>query len=363
MDFFVVGTSRSGSTLLRHMLAAHPAVAVLNESHWLPRMWDEFGESPAPVDRLIAILAETRWDTGRRVVDVNLELAGRTWNDLDDALRRRLDSSTTIAAFHDAAVDAIFGAEPGRTRRGDKTPDYGFYMGLLQRLWPDARFVHVVRNGFDTARSMAGHSGCQLMIAAGFDNWVPLSFGRVHERYTRVDLPFDAFVGSWQRRLGRIRREAGDLRPGSYLEVRYERLVEAPVMVAGEVATHLALDADAAWLERCSSMVRPRPRIEALVPEAFRLLTVEQLRAMNDVGGVPLLAFPPDADAGHLEAALRQAAPGDEGLGVALAVLATRTAETRSALANGARRLLHEALVATGREPGAWAALGGAAEA
>lgn len=281
MDFFIVGTSRSGSTLLRHMLAAHAGVAVLNESHWVPRMWDEFGGSPAPLDGLLAILTETRWDSGRLVVDVNLDLAGRTWEELQASLRRRFEGPATVAAFHEAVVDAIFGERPGGLR-GDKTPDYGFYMSLLQRVWPQARFVHMVRNGIDTARSMAGHSGCQLMIAAGYDNWVPLAVGRIHEQYTRTPLPFDAFAGSWLRRMARIREEAARLRPGSYLEVRYERLIESPVVVVREIAVHLELDADAAWLSRCAAMVRPRAAAAPLEPDILGRLTADQIRALNE---------------------------------------------------------------------------------
>jgi hypothetical protein len=108
------------------------------------------------------------------VVDVNLELVGHTWEGLIKGLRARLGEAASVAAFHDALVDEVFGAAPDSVQRGDKTPDYGFYMVELQHLWPAARFVNVVRNGIDTARSMSSHSGCQLMISAGYDNWVPL---------------------------------------------------------------------------------------------------------------------------------------------------------------------------------------------
>lgn len=357
MDFFVVGTSRSGSTLLRHMLAAHPDVAVLNESHWVPRMWETFGGARVPLDELIAILAETRWDSGRRVIDVNLELAGRTWEELRAGLQQRLGGPTSVAAFHDALVDVVFGATPGSMRRGDKTPDYGFYMTLLQRIWPEAQFVHVVRNGIDTARSMARHSGCQLMISAGFDNWVPLCYGRIHERYQRLDLPFDAYVGSWQRRMTRIRREAAAVRTGSCLEVRYEALVRSPATVLGDVATHLSLEPSSAWLQRCAGLVRSRPAGEPVVAETFRLLSVEQLRAVNDVGGVSFLEFPPHAESDRLEEALRRTADAEEALKVALAALATRAAESDPGLADRAVRVLREAVVSSGRNAGEWALL------
>lgn len=356
MDFFVVGTSRSGSTLVRHMLAAHPGVRVLNESHWVPRMWQTFGPSSAPLDELLAIVADTRWDSGRRVVDVNLDLAGRSWDELVERLRARLGVTATVAAFHRALVDEIFGATSDSARRGDKTPDYGFYMSMLQAIWPRARFVHVVRNGVDTASSMARHSGCQLMISAGYDNWVPLSYGRVHEQYQRLDLPFEAFVSSWERRLARIRREAAGLHPGSYLEVRYEQLVEGPAAVVRVIASHLSLEPTDAWLAACSSLVRPRPGVSGDAG-SLRALSVAQLRALNDVGGVSCLVFPPDAPIGLLDASLREPHDSGSAVRVALSTLATRTAEAHSDLAERALDLLRAAVEANGENGATWAIL------
>jgi len=356
MDFFVVGTSRTGSTLVRHMLAAHPGVAVLHESHWVPRLWQTFGASPAPLDGLLAIVAETRWDSGRRVVDVNLELAGRSMDVVTHRLRERLGAAATVATFHDAIIDEIFGTEPGAARRGDKTPDYGFYMSMLQAIWPEARFLHVVRNGIDTASSMAGHSGCQLMISAGYDNWVPLSYGRVHEQHERRALPLGAYVGSWARRLTKIRTEAARLRPGSYLEVRYEQLIEGPTVVLGEIADWLGLEPSDTWLGRAAGLVRPGPG-RSRRADAFRTLTAQHLRALNEAGGVSFLAFPPDAAFEALDAALRDTGDGNGTVRVALSVLATRTAESHPELAARAARALRAAVVSSGEDAGTWAIL------
>jgi hypothetical protein len=357
MDFFVVGTSRSGSTLLRHMLAAHPDVAVLNESHWVPQMWEAFGAAGTPMDQLVAILLETRWESGRRVVDVNLEISGQTWERLIDGLRKRFGGPTTVAAFHDALVDEVFGAIPGSIRRGDKTPDYGFYMTLLQQIWPGARFIHVVRNGIDTARSMAKHPGCQLMISAGYDNWVPLSYGRIHEQYKRLNLPFGSYVGSWRRRMKRIRHEADALRRGTYREVRYEWLVKEPSMVARDIAGYLDLAPSASWLRQCSGLVKSKPTAEPITADTFRDLTLDDLRVLNDVGGVSFLGFPPDAHCNDLEAALRRPGPAEDALKIALGVLATRTVESHRDLADRALRLLHHALVSNGHDVGQWVVL------
>jgi hypothetical protein len=297
------------------------------------------------------------------VVDVNLALTAQSWGNLTRALRARLGRQVTVAAFHEAVVDELFGVKPGAALRGDKTPDYGFYMGLLQRLWPQTRFVHVVRNGIDTARSMSLHPGCQLMISAGFDNWVPLCFDGEYQRYKRLDLPLRAYVGSWRRRMARIREEATMLKNDTYLEVRYETLIVEPATVLKAVATHLELELDQAWLDHCSKLVRPRVVSGQVSIEVLRDFTLEDLKALNEVGCVPFFLFPPDAGVGWLQSALEKAVakPRDAGAGdaiqVAIGVLATHAGTEVPYLRSRALTLLREIVTLRGDDPRRWLVL------
>jgi hypothetical protein len=55
-----------------------------------------------------------------------------------------------------AAIAAIVEAHAeraGKPRWGDKTPMYMRHLGLLERLFPDAQYVHLVRDGRDAALS------------------------------------------------------------------------------------------------------------------------------------------------------------------------------------------------------------------
>lgn len=283
MNFFIVGTSRSGSTLLRHMLASHPSVALLNESHWVPAMWNSFGSEQVPLDRLIAILEETHWDTGQRVIDVNLALSGRSWDELVVSLRRSLGATASIAGFHDAIVAVLFGHDSDAAVLGDKTPDYGFYMPLLQRIWPKARFIHMVRNWVDASRSMSLHPGCQLMISVGYDNWIPLCTVRAFEKYQRRPLGFAEFARSWQRRMNRIRQDSAQLTPGSYLEVSYSALLDRPELVLEQVAKFLALDLSRSWLHASATLVRQKPPTQPLRAHELEDLTSEDIRVLDSI--------------------------------------------------------------------------------
>ena len=52
-----------------------------------------------------------------------------------------------------AAVYAVYADEQRQGRWGDKTPMYMQHLRLLERLFPDARYVHLIRDGRDAALS------------------------------------------------------------------------------------------------------------------------------------------------------------------------------------------------------------------
>jgi hypothetical protein len=217
--------------------------------------------------------------------DVNLEYSTfDTVEDLIDALSSRLsrEGYLGVREFHEIAAEICLSPI---AEWGDKTPDYGFHMRLLQRLWPTCKFLHVVRNGLDTARSMSEHSGCRLMAVAGYDNWCSLSYDRLYEKYERKEVPLEAHVASWRRRLARIRAEAEALESGTYMEIRYEDVLVRTHEVLEAVAGWLELTPDPAWSSEAAQLPRPpRPWGDPPIELALRLLP-DDLRALNQEGG------------------------------------------------------------------------------
>jgi hypothetical protein len=96
---------------------------------------------------------------------------------------------------------------------GDKTPDYVRSIPTLHQLWPDARFVHVIRDGRDVALSMADWPKVYPK-PAGFATWS-------QDRMSTIALWWEHNVRSGQQ-AGRV--VGADL----YYEVRYELLVSNP---------------------------------------------------------------------------------------------------------------------------------------
>ena len=192
--FFVVGAHRSGTTLLRFMLTSHPRLYVPPESEFIPAF---FGGSPT------RRLSRARCRRILRKV-FRLRFVGE-WSgpppDIDDLV----PEGETVAPAR--LVDALYTAyarQHGAARWGDKTPTYSSHIELLHRLFPDAQFIHLMRDGRDVALSV-------------LDTWGH----RAH-----VDLVFAA--RTWRRRVTQARRSTARLDPGHALELRYEELVVEP---------------------------------------------------------------------------------------------------------------------------------------
>ncbi|MDQ3572074.1 MAG: sulfotransferase [Actinomycetota bacterium] len=130
---FVVGAGRSGTTLLRMMLDAHPDLAIPPETRFVPRLINAARGGRASADDLAGLLAaERNW------ADFGLDA-----KHLAERFRKqpRLDPATVVRSFYHAYAERF-----GKSRWGDKTPPYGRRAPMIASAVPEAHFVHVVRD-------------------------------------------------------------------------------------------------------------------------------------------------------------------------------------------------------------------------
>lgn len=245
MRFCIVGTGRCGTTLLWRMLNAHPDLFVYRETHWLPALHEAFGLRAVPTGALLDLVARTRFVTGDPVTPLDA-----------DAFRQSpgYRKDMTVAAFCDA-LGAFHAAAEGKTVWADKTPDYGYFVSVLQLYWPGCRVIHLIRDGVRTAQSMSRHVGYRALAALDRRHWPPLALDYVPPAEGFGPGPPERFADLWHDRLLRIRDEAARLAPGSYMELRHEDLTADPVPLLRRIAGDNGLAEDPAWLAAAAAMV------------------------------------------------------------------------------------------------------------
>jgi sulfotransferase family protein len=146
---FVVGSPRSGTSILTWCLGQHPNIFAVPESNWM----GDFVVNAAVVHEVGAARGHlsilSAMDISRDELLANF---GRTINDL--ILSHRLDLERTRAAIP-SLPEFMRRSLPGaKTRWVDGTPEYSLHIYALKKLFPDAVFIHVLRDVRDVVRSM-----------------------------------------------------------------------------------------------------------------------------------------------------------------------------------------------------------------
>lgn len=290
MHFSIVGTGRCGSTLLQEMLDLHPDVYVFPETHWIPKMYEFFGDAPGPVSDLLSIVGRTLHADGAATVELDL-----------DALAASLEGrdAMTVSAFCDH-VGRWTAGQHGKRLWADKTPDYGPHMGLLHHLWPACRFVHIVRHGGAVADSMSRHEGYEWLAAAHETWWTGPSFNGYFRATPWRDAPLEAFVDLWSRRLVRIRDEAHRLPRGVYEELRYEDLVDRPESTLRQLCGFVDLRAPGEWLAAAAACVRPGAVASRASSEVLAKFGDRERRLLEELGYSTVADGPPRPSSGAI---------------------------------------------------------------
>lgn len=150
-----------------------------------------------------------------------------------------------------------------------------FFEDLVDR-FPDAKFVHIHRDGREAALSLREFPFMRLGIAVSFDLF-PEGDADAAVRYA-LDTPTPLWaVGKyWSDQLVRGMRAVPRLNGGQYLEVPFEDLIADPREVITRVAAHFDLAGDDAFVDRAVAMVRPSS------PPRFAALTAGEQAELDD---------------------------------------------------------------------------------
>jgi hypothetical protein len=208
---FVLGSPRSGTTLLYHMLLSAGNFAIYRaESQVFNLLEPRFGDLSVPQHRKNLLEA---WLKTRLFTATGLDAQG---------LQHEVEARCGNAGDFLRIVMSAMARNQKVDRWADCTPEHLLYVRRIKATIPDALVVHIIRDGRDVALSMARQ------------HWIrpfPWDRGR--------DLAAAASYWKWiVSRGAQDGRELG----GDYLEVRFEDLVTDPRATLAKVGQFVDQD-------------------------------------------------------------------------------------------------------------------------
>ncbi|MEM6798822.1 MAG: sulfotransferase, partial [Planctomycetota bacterium] len=234
---FILGVPRSGTTLLRVLLGNHSQILGFPETPWIVG-----GYGPASLRRLCEDLVSDRTGPVATVSGISAE-------DVYTATREFLERLTQPAL-----------TEAGKRLPLFKTPNDAVNVDFLFRLYPNASYIHIVRDGRDVACSTAGAKRA-AQLAPRLAEFGENNVVNAARRWA-----------AWETAIRDQMAAAGGLRS---IRLCYEDLVREPKPAISAVCDFLdipyqetmidpgATTADLPAWEAGSTDVRERPRIDS----------------------------------------------------------------------------------------------------
>jgi Sulfotransferase family len=234
---FFVGCPRSGTTLVQRIANAHPLLAVVNEQEWIANWWEQ-RVGVAPDGTVTPELVEKLF-SHRRFPRLGLE-PERVADLVRDEQKHYVQFVVELFDLH--------GRAEGKPLVGEKSPGYVKHLATMHELFPQARFVHLIRDGRDVALSALAWKKAERSLGR-YPTWQddPLSTA--------------AIWWEWHVRLG---RETGaSLGPDLYYELRYESLVHDPDEECRKLCGFLDVPYEEAMLRFHEGRTRTKPGLGA----------------------------------------------------------------------------------------------------
>ena len=197
---FLVGFQRSGTTWVQKVLGAHPEIGTAQESHVFDQL---IGPAVRHWEKVLSV------DIGRGGVGLPAYLTQDEFDKLNRELVERVLSRAD--EYRDKPVFL------------EKTPDHIRYIDVIQRLYPEAKLVMMVRRPEDAVESM---------LAAGRDwgrHWAPRSVLRAAWR--------------WRRAIKEGMAQLDGVAADQKLLIRYEDMRSNPQAVIQEILEFIGVDA------------------------------------------------------------------------------------------------------------------------
>lgn len=156
--FFIVGSGRCGTQMLRRILSCNKNVAVLPETHFITPLYDKYRLNNIVCDDFLEVIDNVYSSEGDKWIKVILNGSKKKYVDYKQQYRNYVklhNINGSIKDYIEGFYNFLFGP---KFLIGDKTPHYGANLEIILKIWPDSKIIYLKRDGVNTALSMMKHS-------------------------------------------------------------------------------------------------------------------------------------------------------------------------------------------------------------
>jgi Sulfotransferase domain len=257
--FFVVGQGKSGTTWLRNVLNSHPEILCKGEGRFFERDFVQV----APLDDLEkgwlkSVQPTSLYGAISSSEYLRIWIERSVWTDGENVDKH-------LGNLGRLAVNYFLTERLSKTDKkivGDKTTfSHGEILNEIGTIYPEARVIHMIRDGRDVAVSMIHHMWNYAKDVGAFYDLEPEDLEKRHAY--RKD-PASAFAEglftekrltniarSWSILVGKAIEDGPVLLGDNYAEVRYEDLLASPEEEVGRILRFLGAEASEETVKRC----------------------------------------------------------------------------------------------------------------
>ncbi len=271
--FFIIGAGRSGNTLLRRILNNHSELFIPPETYDLGPSIQQFRVYNPMGWKSIVKLIYANFEFSPEFYTFGLDSLADLYHEVSKYDEDKQSMAHILNAFYmyyrnKHNIDAM--------RWGDKTPLNTLYVNEILEVFPNAKFIHIIRNPYDSIHSY---------VKAGlYKNYKDAS-----ER--------------WKRSV-EIASEFGKKNPTNYYEIEYEQLVDEPEFNIEKICDFLDIEYEEKMIHvnegskslndlqkypHLSNVAKPISKDS--IGKGFRSLSKEDILLINEVLGGSKILF------------------------------------------------------------------------
>jgi hypothetical protein len=260
--FFIVGTGRCGTQMLRNLLSSYNNIAILPETHFITPLYKKHKLNKINCEEFLEVIDNVYSAAGEKWIKVILRSAKKNYFDYKKKFKNFVKFHNVQGSIKDFIEAFYYFLYGNKYLIGDKTPHYGANLEIILEIWPNAKIINLQRDGINTALSMQRHPAFIKDINGKInfkDIGIIKSYNIERNFSNKTPTKEDALL-FWKKSINQIDKSieaSRKLHSLKILEIKYEDLIYDTKKTFNLIIDHLGLKKNNFLLLKTVCKIKP----------------------------------------------------------------------------------------------------------